>query len=191
MGYRVSWLARSGVSVQELLDAFGRQLTGIRVAFPDVGWYLLELNSPHGIPWVVLIANGTDNFAELNDSDARRVSRDGQDVLYFSCSDTVMATQFVCFKSGSETWAVDYDSSDNKKQPSITGNPPSIVYELLSELRAKQQTDNVADHIYDLTAELGRTLVGFRHDTDLELDDPTPFQVLRNLTKQPWWQFWK
>src|SRR5262245_25983438 len=109
MGFRISWIARAGTSADELLRASGRNLTGERHEFPDVGWYLLELPKGAQSPWVLLIADGTDNFAELNTSIAKSLSEGGNETLYFWCSDTVMATELTCFRDGAEAWSVQYD----------------------------------------------------------------------------------
>jgi hypothetical protein len=170
-----------------------RGLTGERHDFPDVGWYLLELPSIVQSPWVLLIADGSENFADLDASHAESLSKGGHESLYFWCSDTSMATELVCFKNGAEAWSVQYDCGDETKQPAMSGDVPQIAHEILDDLRTKQQADDRADYIYDLTAELGHGLVGFRHDTDLEMDDPEPFQVLgeRTARRRAWWQIWK
>lgn len=192
MGFRVSWIARSGTSTDELLSVSHRNLTQERHDFPDVGWYLLELPSTVQSPWALLIAEGSENFADLDASHAQSLSTGGVETLQFWCSDSVMATELVCFKDGAEAWSIQYDCGDKTKQPAMNGNEPQIAHEILEGLRTKQQADDGADYIYDLTAELGRSLVGFRHDTDLEIDDPEPFQLLSKPTRQhAWWQIWK
>jgi len=167
-------------------------LSGERHEFPDVGWYLLELPSDES-PWVLLIADGSENFADLSASHAQSLSKGGNQTLYFCCSDTVMVTELLFFKDGAEVWSIQYDCGDKTKQPAINGDAPQITHEILKELRTKQQTDDGADYIYDITAELGRSIVGFRHDADVEIDDPEPFQLLNEPMKRPqaWWQFWK
>jgi hypothetical protein len=104
-----------------------------------------------------------------------------------------MATELVCFKNGVEVWSIQYDCEDKTKQPAMNGSVPQIAHEILEILRTKQQADEDADYIYDLTAESGRSLVGFRHDMDIKIDDPEPFQVLGVPTtgRHAWWQFWK
>lgn len=98
--------------------------------------------------------------------------------MYFWCSDTVMATELSCFRDGAIVWSIQYSCADASKRPAIKGEVPEITSEILEGLLAKQRADDGADYIYDLTAELGRRLVGFRHDMDSETDDPEPFQVL-------------
>jgi hypothetical protein len=197
MGYRVSWIARRGTSTQELLDLSGRTVTGERHEFPDVGWYLLEPPTAAS-PWVVLIADGSDNFGDLQPAQAQALSTEGNDTLFFWCSDTVMATELIGFKNGSLAWSVRYHCAD-QSGPKLAGAVPAVAHEILARLRSEQEADEEggADYVYDLTAELGRALTGFRHDTDLPRDDPEPFQLLSQRQKPSqqagpaWWQFWK
>ena len=180
MGYRVSWIARSGSSINEMLTLSQRSLTDERHDFPDVGFYLLELSSATENSWVVLIADGSENFSKLDASHAKSLSEDDNEILYFWCSDTVMATELSCFRDGKRIWSIIYDCDDKSKRPEMLGEVPTITHEVMKELQIKQEVDNDADYIYDLTAELGRRLIGFRHDVDIETDDPEPFQVLSN-----------
>jgi hypothetical protein len=74
------------------------------------------------------------------------------------------------------------------------GEIPVIAGDILDRLRAEQQADSDGgvDYVYNITADLGETLVGFRHDQDVEIDDPEPFQVLGDPPKPAaWWQVWK
>jgi hypothetical protein len=178
MGFNVSWIARSGESTKELLDACGRRPTGERHGAPDVGFYLLEL--PRGVrdAWVVLIADGYENVADLNALLASSLSEQGNETLYFWCSDTVMATELACFQSGELVWSIQYDCDDEAKQPAIDGNIPPITREILADLRANQRDDSDADYVYSLAAQLGRRLLGFHHAMRVDTDDPKPFQVL-------------
>ncbi|MCA9236674.1 MAG: hypothetical protein KDA44_14465 [Planctomycetales bacterium] len=152
---------------------------------------MLEPSHDNPSPWVLLIADGSENFADLGSSQAQSLSNGGNETIFFWCSDTVMATEMLCFRDGREAWSIQYDCENNAKQPAMNGDVPQIAHEILKDLRAKQQADAGADYIYDLTAELGRSVVGFRHDTDLERDDPEPFQVLSEPVKRPqaWWRF--
>ena len=178
MGYRVSWIARSGTSTEELLKLAGRSPSGERHDFPDVGFYLLELpNRPNGA-WSVLIADGSENYGALEESHAQALSSQGAEVLYFWCSDTVMATELACYRSGALAWSLRYDCEDEGKRPAIGGKPPAVVQQVHVRLREQQEADPEADYIYELTADVGRTLVGFRHDMDPDTEEEEPFQVL-------------
>lgn len=137
MGFRISWIALSGVTTEELLATSNRDFTGERHDFPDTGWYLLELPNPESKPWVVLIADGSDHFAELDAADAQELSESGAETIYCWCSDTVMATEIVGFKNGAETWSVHYDCEHKSKQPAISDDVPAVAKEILTCLTAQ------------------------------------------------------
>ncbi len=203
MGFRVSWVARRGSSSAELLDAVGCKLTGERHKFPDVGFYLLQLPGDEDGPWSVLIADGSENFTSLSSTHAESQSLGGESI-YFWCSDTSMSTEMSCHRNGRRVWAIEYDCEDEKKRPLLDGDIPPVAKTLLAALEDEQRVSDEegggADHIYDLTAALGRALVGFRHDADAETDDPEPYQVLAHSSHspdvaaavpRPWWKFWR
>lgn len=201
MGYRVSWIARLGTSATELLEASRRLPTGERHDFPDIGWYLFQPSSPAAGPCVILIAMGTGNYDQLNCELAQSLSRNGHETCYFWCSDTCMSTVLICFKNGVEAWSIYYNCDGSSKRPAIVGQVPQVTYELLNELERQQAAADGCDYLYELTANVGRELFGFRHDDASASgnDDPFesgnqgPFQVLSERIEQrpPWWQFWK
>ena len=174
MGFRVSWVASQGIAADEMLRAADRQRTKKRDEIPDLGWYLLELP-----PWVLLLADGRDSYRDLGRTYAKTLSAGGRETLFFRCSDTFMKTDLRCYRDGQEAWSIIYKSDEETKEPTINGDPPQLVQEILERLKTKQAEDNDADYIYELTAEMGLNLTGFRHDTDPETDDPRPFQVLK------------
>lgn len=177
MGFRVSWIARTGDSTQELLSALNLIPTGERDDFADIGHCLLQLPS-NDPPCVLLIASGTDHYMDLNATHAQFLSRDDHECIYFWCSDTVMMTQLISFRDGKEAWSITYNCEDEAMRPAMSGDVPEKAYELLEALRAEAETGNGGDYLYELTADLGLYLVGFRHDQDLETEDPAPFQRL-------------
>lgn len=178
MGFRVSWIARSGTSTQELLNLLGRRPTGERHDYPDSGHSLLELPSAES-PRVLLIAVGTEYYMDLTASHAEMLSRGGHECLYFWCSETVMITWLTCFRDGKEAWSVTYNCEDEKMPLVIKGDVPKVAHEIVEELRAQEEdADSDSGYLFEVTGDLGLSIVGFRHDQDLETDDPTPFQVL-------------
>ncbi|QDU73115.1 hypothetical protein Pan97_00820 [Bremerella volcania] len=174
MGFRISWVASQGIAADELLRTAEKQRTKKRDEIPDLGWYLLELP-----PWVLLIADGRDDYRDLGRTYAKNLSADGRETLFFRCSDTFMKTDLRCYRDGQEAWSIIYKSDDETKRPELGGEPPEVVHQTLARQQAKQAEDDGADHLYELTAEVGQALTGFRHDTDPETDDPRPFQVLQ------------
>lgn len=175
MGYSVTWIASSGGSAEALISASQRQRTGERIRNPSDGYYLLELA---GTPWVILIAYGTEYLENLDSELARSLSDGGGETLRFCCCDSVMATQLECFKSGSMVWSVDYDCED-EEAPVITGDAPPMTRDLLKDLVTQQEAEPTVDFVYELTAELGSELIGFRHDQSPPEGRTAAFQVLQ------------
>ena len=204
MGFRVSWIARRGSSSAELLDAVGCKPTGERHDFPDIGFYLLQLPGDEEGPWSVLIADGSDNFTALSANDAKPLSHGGE-TIFFWCSDTSMSTEMSCHRDGRRVWAIEYDCEEETKRPLLIGDVPPVAKTLLATLedeqRASDEEGGGVDHSYELTAALGRMLVGFRHDADAETDEREPYQVLAPSDRPPdvaatqvpgpWWKFWR
>ena len=168
MGFSVSWIARAGTSTEELVRTSGRKLTGDRDDFMDVGWYLLELPSAQK-PWVLLIADGSDNFLELEEKHALALSSGGNETLYFLCSDTVMATCLVCYRDAAPAWAIHY--SCEAGAPMLQGEVPLLAKRQIAESAEPED-------LYEVTAKLVLALVGFRHDCEPETEDEEPFQLL-------------
>lgn len=178
MGFRVSWVASQRIAADELLKTAGRERTKKRDEIPDLGWYLLELPK-HSPPWVFLLADGRDSYRDLGRTYAKNLSVGGRETLFFRCSDTFMKTDLRCYRDGQEAWSIIYKSDDETKRPALNGEPPEVVHETLARLKSQQAQDDGADYLYDITAEIGLALTGFRHDTDPETDDPRPFVVLK------------
>lgn len=173
MGFRISWVASQGITADEFLRTADKQRTKKRDEIPDLAWYLLELP-----PWELILADGRDNYRDLGRTYAKNLSAGGRETLFFRCSDTFMKTDLRCYRDGQEAWSIIYKSDEETKDPTLNGEVPDMVHEILTQLKAKQVDDD-ADHMYELTAEVGLALTGFRHDTDPETDDPRPFQVLK------------
>ncbi len=176
MGYKVSWIARSGRSTKELISTSQRRPTGERVRVLGEGYYLLE--EPAGAHWAVLIAVGGEYLEDLDAERARSISENGNETLRFWCSDTVMSTELECFKNGVKAWSIAYDCEVAGNQPVIRGEVPPVTHEILKSFQAKQLVDPEVDFIYELTGELGSRLIGFRHDLALQTDSREAFQVL-------------
>lgn len=172
MGFRTTWVASLTVPADEMVRAADRKLTKKREEIPDIGWYLLTL-----APWNLVVADGRDNYRDLGRTYAKNLSAGGRETLFFRCSDTFMKTDLRCYRDGQEAWSIIYKSDEETKEPTLNGEVPEMVPEILAQLKAKQEQDG-ADHMYELTAEVGLALTGFRHDTDPETSDPRPFQVL-------------
>lgn len=175
MGFRSSWIARRGTSTTELLTQTGFAPTGERWEYSDVGVQLVVIPEGERGPWSILVASGTQHFTEIRDEDARAVSRSSE-ALFFWCSDTTMATELSCWRDGRPAWRIAYSCEIG--EPQQDGDVPPEAEAILERLRAAQAKRDGADHLYELTAEVGRSLTGFRHDQDVVTGEPSPYRVL-------------
>jgi hypothetical protein len=155
--------------------------TGRRCDLPDLGFYLLEVPEAEKGPWSIVIADGSDFFAELTEELAHDASEGGE-VLYFWCSDTTMNSEIVCLRDRRVIWAIRYDCEGSSPQPKLEGEVPNDAQEVLdSMLEAQRESDEAGDdvdHLYEITALAGRIWTGFKHDAGANCEDPEPFQVL-------------
>ena len=192
MGFRVSWIAHSAISPNVLLQTLGSERTGERDEFPDVGWYLLEMPDP---AWTILIADGSANFAKLDESIAQSFSKEGNETLFFWCSDTMMTSQLMQFRDGKKVWSIDFDCEARGQELRLSGDLPKIVQAAHANMTEMESDDEEGAEGYELPADMGKELTGFRHDMDVDTDDDEPFQVIteptRTIRSIAWWQFWK
>lgn len=156
----------------------------------DEDFYAFEMRNG----WSVACAFGYQQLDRLSKDRALTLS-EGTTAIIFECIDSAMGTEIESFSSGVSDWRIEYGASTGVSEPTILGTPPveaeKILPRLLSE-QSKQDKDDpyVADHVYELTSELGQHVVGFRHDAL-----PEPSEVVSALTivpvkkKSPWWKF--
>jgi len=158
MGYRTSWIAADGLGVEELASSLGWRLTG-------------DSSSEHDEPgmvafrrgqWSVVVADGYAHWKELGLKLASEIPHQGQ-VLYFRQSDGDMESELVCLQQGKVIWRIEYTEGEINADGSLPDHR-----EIRERLKAYAQssgsgTRSVA-YLYELPAELGLTLVGFRHD---------------------------
>lgn len=177
MGYRTSWVAVKGVSLEEVIHRIGWTDTGETIEMMDTGLYGIELAGG----WALIVADGSHHMDRLTVDHARSLSYDRQTV-YLRQSDTSMTAEIHGFEHGQETWLVDYDGSDGIAEPTTGGTAPVALAAVLNRCRADQEhaggrTAGV-DHMYEVVLELGLAVVGFRHDRIPEEGGPEPFHVL-------------
>jgi hypothetical protein len=143
----------------------------------DPGLYGLAL--PTG--WYLAIGDGCDYMDQLEEHQAATLSRVGE-TLFFYTDDAPMCTRLASYGNGSLVWAITYDGSNGVGEPEIEGDPPPCAFDLLTKVRNEQEEAGGqkagVDHIYELTAEVALTLIGFRHDQTLADGGITPIDML-------------
>ncbi len=173
MGYRASWVAVKDVSLPTMLEVIGANDTGETIeSADDPGLYAMAL---HG-GFRVVIGDGRKAMRVVKERHAKALSV-GSEALFFSCDDTTMCATLVRFANGREAWRLEHDGSNGPTRPTVTGEAPALVHQVIAQCEAKQAGKRDVDHLYDAAPRIGLTLVGFRHDQTLQ-DGEAPVTVL-------------
>ncbi|RYE43173.1 MAG: hypothetical protein EOP24_29545 [Hyphomicrobiales bacterium] len=174
MGFHVGWISVKGKTPKEVQADLGLSETGEREFMPESeltgaqlpsGWYLIFVND--------LAAR------ELKDDVLVHLSR-GAEVMSFLVEEASMVSVAKGFSDGRQEWQVVHDSSQGLGHLETEGHLPasfSVVRDqLLGEL--KSAGDHSADYLFDVPADLSKSITGYRHDEDVEGADGDPFAVL-------------
>jgi hypothetical protein len=107
------------------------------------------------------------------------------------------------WRAGEQVWSVQHRGGDyGVDDLVIEGTPPEPFEEIRARCFAAQQAakhDKIGvDYVFDIPVELGRSIVGFRHDqadahTDgnfRELHIGPDSRLTRAAARPPWWKFW-
>ena len=103
--------------------------------------------------WALLAGDGSDYLGRIEWDDAVAWSRETE-VLYFATNDTVMVGGLSNLRGGEEVWAVSCDASGGDAPARGVGELPELVQRVLDA-----ESDG-----YEVPAEVGKALTGFRHD---------------------------
>lgn len=144
----------------------------------DTGLYALEVED-----WLVVIGDGWD-FMELVPRRLAAKLSNGGEVIFFYTDDTPMKAELTSFADGKVQWSITYDGEDGVSQPAIEGKLPGVSTRVIAAAEKAQRGAGGpkagVDHIYEITAELGLALVGFRHDQTLGSGNHVPIYRLKN-----------
>jgi hypothetical protein len=115
------------------------------------------------------------------------------------------------FSNGTEMWSIIHESDKGLEHLEVSGNLPDCFEDIKSRLLAQLNADgDLCDYIFDVPAEVCKTITGFRHDDVIEDEYSNPFTAMERLkpvsvtntspnnievitnqkTTKPWWQFW-
>lgn len=157
MGFRSSWVAVERVDLDEALQGLGWLRTGTVVDDPGLaGVHALTLGR-----WAILFADGAVHGDVLSPADVRRLPAR---TVYLSRSDTTGYSEIRGAADDRELWAVVCDPAVSP-EPVITGEPPPELGPILERCRREPlRAGASANPLYEVVPELGRALVGFRHD---------------------------
>ncbi|MDP9907925.1 hypothetical protein J2W27_000018 [Variovorax boronicumulans] len=174
MGFHVGWISVNGKTPKEVQATLGLVETGEREFMPESeltgtrlpsGWYVIFLND--------LAAR------ELEDEVLANLSL-GAEVMSFLIEEASMVSVAKGFSNGRLAWQVVHDSSQGLDHLETQGQLPEsfavVKDRLVGELKAAGQDQ--ADYLFDVPAELSKSITGYRHDEDIEGVDEAPFSVL-------------
>lgn len=174
MGFHVGWISVNGKTPKEVQAELGLSETGAREFMPESELTGTQLPSN----WYVIFVNDL-GARELEDEVLVHLSR-GAEVMSFLVEEASMISVAKGFSNGRHAWQVVHDSSQGLEHLETEGQLPasfSVVRDrLLGELRAAGQ--HSADYLFDVPAELSKTITGYRHDEDVEGLEGDPFAVL-------------
>ncbi|KQO07980.1 hypothetical protein ASF09_08585 [Sphingomonas sp. Leaf242] len=165
MGFRVSWMAVSGVNSDALLAHFGFRDTGVLDAANESLFSIAEL----GTGWTVLWSN---DEAFASDETAALLSQYGP-VLAVCVNETCMHSTAVMFENKTSRWRLHHEGDKVLDHLVIEGNLPFQASAMIADFRAKQAHATDVDFMFDIPLEVARSICGFKHDLT-ELDGIEP-----------------
>lgn len=142
----------------------------------DTGLYTVDIDG-----WLIVFGDGWDFMGLIEREQAVRLSDRGE-VVFLYTDDTPMCAEIAFFVGGKEVWSISYDGLNGIGTPVLAGQLPDGVTSVLALARKEQEAAGGAtadvDHLYDVVAEAGRKVVGFRHDETLSTGAHLPiFQL--------------
>ena len=206
MGFHISWIAVRGKTPAQVCSALNIEKTDEQSAFPesnvdpiklDSEWYLVHFNDP--LP------------PELELTVLGPLSIDAE-IIKCVIEEASMVTMASCISNGTEKWTILHDSEQGLTHLEVSGDVPDCYEDIKTRLLAELDADeDPCDYLFDVPAEVCKTITGFRHDDVRENEDSNPFAVMerskpvrvstvssKNIgsvatnsqTTKPWWQFW-
>jgi len=192
MGFAISWVAVSGKEPRQVLEELGLARTGDTEEFPESEFTCAALPGP----WLLVFANRFDSTI-TSESMLRSLSRNCEAI---SCrvEEHVMFSSAVCYSNGSEKWRVEHDAQEDIYHLSTFGSPPPQLNDIHAALKSEQDAaggqHSEVDFIFDVPVTLAKAITSYRHDEDIQAEEPEPFEVLRPGgtvgNSKPWWKLW-
>lgn len=174
MGYSLSWAAVKGGNVKSVCAVLGLRPTGEREEVAEAKIDGVQL--PTG--WYVVLFD----HDEVKDGILEKLSRIGEVVSCF-VEDHVMFSSASSWIDGKEIWKVWHDGGEiGHTHLEVRGKLPPEYEDMRKDMLEKQaaadRDKEPVDYVYDLTAELAKKLVGFRHDESIPGLDGEVFEIL-------------
>ena len=162
MGYSLSWAALKNGTLETICSACSLRPTGQREEIAESSIVAAEI--PTG--WHLVLYNRT----EIDDRLLAKLSAEGEVVSCF-VEDHVMVSSASGWNHGKQIWRVLHDCEKGRYHLEIIGAAPAVFADVQKRLTEEQAAAGGekadVDCIYDMPAELARSLTGFRHDQDV------------------------
>lgn len=169
MGLHLNWLAVEGGDTAAVLARLGFRPSGV-ASNPLLARFACA-TLPNG--WFVIVSS---EFALDLSEVLPAASADG---LAVGCEMTeiAMGSGVKAYRNGRRVWAVDYDGGNGPAEPTVEGEAPAELADILARQRQQQAEagDEPVDFMFDAPLELARAVCGFR----VEALPPVEWTVLR------------
>lgn len=206
MGFHISWVAVHRKSPEQVCSELNLQDTDEQSPYPetdvdalklDSGWYLLHFNDPLP-PELELAILGPLSM--------------GAEVVKCVVEEASMVSMASYLSNGKEKWSIVHDSEQGLTHLDVSGELPDCYEEIKNRLLAQLNADeDPCDYLFDVPAEVCKSITGFRHDDVREDEDSNPFAVMErsrqskasaastnniesditnSQSTKPWWRFW-
>ena len=178
MGWRLSWVAVSGLGKAEVLARLELEDSGEPVGYGQRrSQAFAEL--PNG--WVLLVRGEADAFKA---TELEALSR-GARLISAHCDDTVMFSGASGWSNGVREWAIDHNPERGLSDLNIEGDTPAELAAILAQARADQAEeggdDADVDFVFDVPQAMSAAICGWRPDMDNEDWGEIEFTRLRRV----------
>ena len=178
MGYSASWIATRGMPAGEVQRLLGIRALAKGEPLPATTCTAAQLeNGWH----VVFFSDG----CETVDRCAKALIASAPEAITCFVEEHVMASGAAAWRDGKEVWSVDHESEKGIFHLDIKGMPPEALAGIASSSRAEQEAEGGesadVDLTFDVPVALVESLIGFRHDGDVDHGDNDPWFVCETL----------
>ena len=191
MGYSISWVAVKGKAPELLRQELGLSPTG---AMADYGREPFTGRSlPSG--WFLLVFNRCEHKFIKPKSLASLSTN--CDLVACSAEEHVMVSTSELWRDGQQIWRIDHDAQESIDHLSTSGALPdsyTVIQRQCAEEQEQAGGKNAdVDHFFDIPLQTAKSIVGFKHDDDVGLEDDS-FEVFKpqasSSQTKPWWKLW-
>ncbi len=179
MGYKISWMAFTGLDHGDVLERVALTETDQTDEANEAPFSVARL--PTG--WTIIWSN---DFDWASPERARRASP-GAKVIAVQCHEGVMWSDAYLAEDGQTIWRVFHDGQQPGFRHGQEGSPTAELWPIVDRLRTEQEADTSGqvDYAFDIPIELAFTMTGFRHDRcEFEWGEPV-FRVGLPETRVP------